>query len=107
MRARTNAVACLTLCCGLLHGWWSLPVPVPRSSGPAASSRAEVPKNLPGEIKAGEATRREVLLLLGEPDGRGDQDRWFTYGSSAGRGGVGWSLFYAVGAGTAAAPLAL
>jgi hypothetical protein len=99
MNVKATAGACLMLGCGVLHGCIVLPVPVPRSSGPAANSRAEISKSLPEQIVAGETTRREVLLLLGEPDGRGDKDRWFTFGSTVGRGGIGWSLFYAVGGG--------
>jgi len=100
MRTRATAAACLALCCGLLHGCIVLPVPVPRSSGPAASSRAEVSKTLPDQIIAGQTTRTQVLLTLGEPDGRGHQDRWFIYSSRVGRGGIGWSLVYAAGAGS-------
>jgi hypothetical protein len=33
------------------------------------------------------------------PDGRGEQDRWFSYASRVGRGGIGWELYWAVGAG--------
>ena len=99
MRTRAIGLACGVLCCGILHGCLILPIPVPRSSGPIAGSRAEVSNTLPEQVKAGETTRTDVLLLLGEPDGRGDLDRWFTYGSRVGRGGVGWELLWAVGAG--------
>jgi hypothetical protein len=33
-----------------------------------------------------------VLLELGEPDGRGSDDQWFTYGSAVRRGGLRWAL---------------
>src|SRR5271168_2510161 len=99
MRSKATALACVVLCCGILHGCLILPIPVPRSSGPVAGSRAEVSKTLPEQVKAGETTRTDVLLLLGEPDGRGDLDRWFTYGSRVGRGGVGWELLWMVGPG--------
>ena len=69
---RAKATACLTLCCALLHGCIVIPVPVARSSGPTDSSRAEVSNTLPEQIVSGRTTRTEVLLLLGEPDGRGD-----------------------------------
>lgn len=44
-------------------------VPMPRPLGPASGSRAEISKTLPDQIVAGQTTCREVLLLLGEPDG--------------------------------------
>jgi len=69
-------------------------VPVPRTSGPVADSRIEVPKTLPDQIVAGQTTRADVLRLLGEPDGRGHLDGWFTYGSHIERGGVGWLALY-------------
>jgi len=72
---------------------------MPRSSGPVQVSRAEVSKDLPARIVPGQTTRTEILLLLGEPDGRADRDRWFAYSSRVGRGGMGWKLFVAVGMG--------
>jgi hypothetical protein len=99
MHTKTAIAVCLALCCGLLQGCVVIPVPVPRSSGPTKSSRVEVSNTLPEQIIAGQTTRAQVLLLLGEPDGRGDLDRWFTYGSRVGRGGVGWALFIAAGLG--------
>jgi hypothetical protein len=96
-RARTAATALLIIGSGLLHGCFAIPVPVSRPSGPAAASRVEVSKTLPEQIVAGQTTRTEVLLLLGEPDGRGDLDRWFTYGSRIGRGGAGWALLWGFG----------
>jgi hypothetical protein len=103
LRTRAVSAALLVLGCGLLEGCVAIPIPVARSSGPVAGSRAEVSKALPEQIVVGHTTRTDVLLLLGEPDGHGYQDRWFAYGSSVGRGGVGWSLFIATygGAGVA------
>ncbi len=37
---------------------------------------------------AGQTTRRDVLLGLGDPDGKASDDRWFTYGSAISHGGV-------------------
>jgi hypothetical protein len=77
-----------------------LPVPVPTSSGPHGGSRAGLGAAAPSDIVAGETTRTQVLLKLGEPDVRGLDDLWFSYSSLVGRGGVGWTLVYAVGAGS-------
>jgi outer membrane protein assembly factor BamE (lipoprotein component of BamABCDE complex) len=83
----------------LLSACIVLPVPVPTSSGAHGGSRASLGTAAPSDIVAGETTRTEVLLKLGEPDVRGLDDRWFSYNSLVGRGGVRWTLVYAVGAG--------
>ena len=75
-------------------------LPVPRPAGPTRSSRIEVSAASLEQIVAGRTTRTEVLLLLGEPDGRADLDRWFTYGSRVLRGGVGWAMWVGQGVGT-------
>ncbi len=64
-------------------------IPFPLRTGPLADSRTNVPPEVPSSIAIGHTTRREVLLELGEPDGTGPADRWFTYGSAISRGGVG------------------
>jgi hypothetical protein len=81
----------------LLSGCIVLPAPIPTSSDPSRGSRASVGAAAPGDIVAGETTRTQVLLKLGEPDVRGLDDLWFSYSSLVGRGGVRWMLVYAAG----------
>lgn len=64
-------------------------IPFPLRSGPLADTRTNVPPEVPSSIAIGHTTRREVLLELGEPDGSGPADQWYTYGSAISRGGVG------------------
>ena len=73
-----------------------IPVPYVVLPGPLSDSRTNVPTEVPTSIVVGSTTRREVLLALGEPDGRGTNDRWYSYGSAVGQGGAG---VFAVGAG--------
>jgi hypothetical protein len=82
----------LVLACLILSGCsgWIVPVPLPQSAGPVATSRANVDEKTPDRIVANQTTRTQVLLTLGEPDGRGLDDRWFTYGTVARRGGIKW-----------------
>lgn len=37
---------------------------------------------------AGQTTRRDVLLGLGDPDGKAPDERWFAYGSAISHGGI-------------------
>jgi hypothetical protein len=46
------------------------------------NSRGDVAAETRNVAEAGRANRVDVLLALGEPDGRGIDDRWFTYASS-------------------------
>ena len=85
----------------LLPGCIVLPVPIPTSSGPSGGSRASVGTAAPAGIVAGETTRTQVLLKLGEPDVRGLNDLWFSYSALVGRGGVRWALVYGAAAGYA------
>lgn len=62
------------------------PVPlVPRYEG---GSRQNVGERMPDFIVEGTTTRDDLLLRMGEPDGRGPEDRWFAYGSRYNEGGV-------------------
>lgn len=82
--------ACATVvCCGVLSA--CIPIPIPRPSGPIAESRTPIGEQSLSKVVPKETTRTEVLLLLGEPDGRGPNDRWMVYTSVAGIGGVGWA----------------
>jgi hypothetical protein len=76
----------------LVAGCVMVPVPVERKAGPNPASRANIEDKPPPNIVIGQTTRAQVLLTLGEPDGRGFGDAWFTYGSIAERGGVHWYL---------------
>jgi len=89
----------------LLSGCIALPVPVPQSAGPKPDSRTNIGDKPPAGIVFGETTRTQVLLMLGEPDGRAADDGWFTYGSLAQRGGVHWLLFVATTGGGGAFPI--
>jgi hypothetical protein len=68
-----------------------------------SASRGNVPQEPPASINVGKSSRTDVLLLLGEPDGRAQDDSWFTYGMTHtwGVGGVlivgGWGTAGAVG----------
>lgn len=64
-------------------------VPFPVTPGPFPDSRTNVPAEVPPTIATGHTTRREVLFELGEPDGLGPGDRWYSYGSAISHGGVG------------------
>jgi outer membrane protein assembly factor BamE (lipoprotein component of BamABCDE complex) len=75
------------------------PVPLPPMYD--SGSRQNVGERMPDFIVQGETTRDDVLLRLGEPDGRGPGDRWIAYGSSYRTGGV--LFIIAVGGGGAAA----
>jgi hypothetical protein len=85
--SRTLLLTCLFLsgCAG-----WVVPVPVPQSAGPTRSSRANLDERTQDRVIATQTTRTQLLLLLGEPDGRGPEDSWFAYGTVARRGGIKW-----------------
>jgi outer membrane protein assembly factor BamE (lipoprotein component of BamABCDE complex) len=70
-----------------------LPIPVPRTSGANSAYRTEINDRVPESLVQGSTTRRQVLLELGEPDGRGSDDEWFTYQSVSRRGGLRWAVF--------------
>jgi hypothetical protein len=83
---------------GNLSGCIILPIPVARTSGAIPTYRSNIGDQAPATLVQGSTTRRQVLLELGEPDGRGADDRWFTYESVSRRGGLHWA--YVVGAET-------
>ena len=64
-------------------------VPFPLASGPLPDSRMNIPAQIPSAIAIGHTSRREVLLELGEPDGIGPNDAWYSYGSAFSHGGLG------------------
>ena len=86
------AVACAAFLTGC-------PVPLPPTYD--SGSRQNVGELIPDFIVNGETTRDDVLLRLGEPDGRGPGDSWFAYGSQYSKGGVLFVM--AAGGGAAAA----
>jgi hypothetical protein len=47
-----------------------------------SASRGNVAKEVPAVLLAGKSSRADVLLTLGEPDGRGPGDAWFTYATT-------------------------
>jgi hypothetical protein len=63
-------------------------VPIPIPSNPVGGWRQNLGDSMPTAIVEGKSTREDVLLALGEPDRRGADDRWFTYESAYGLGGV-------------------
>jgi hypothetical protein len=115
MRRKTRVRACrgavtlgaVVLTVLLLSGCVILPVPIERSAGPNPASRTNIEDKPPTGIVVGETTRTQVLFMLGEPDGRGLQDAWFSYGSVAERGGLHWYVLMAAatGKGAAAGPM--
>lgn len=64
-------------------------VPFPLASRPLPDSRTNIPEQVPSSIAVGRTSRREVLLELGEPDGSGPNDAWYSYGSAFSHGGLG------------------
>jgi hypothetical protein len=64
------------------------PIPVVQAQGPMKSSRTNLDERTSSRIVPKQTTRMQTLLMLGEPDGRGPGDSWFSYGSMAQRGGV-------------------
>jgi hypothetical protein len=89
-RAAAAAFLALTLC-----GCIVLPAPVHRWQGPSTGSRDNVSAASAPKIVEGQTTRLDLLLALGEPDGRGEQDQWFTYRTHKARGGWHWALILA------------
>src|SRR5215469_2626292 len=89
MRLRTQLVAYVA---ALLSGCIAVPVPVSHHAGPEPGSRANIGDAAPPTVVAGRTTRVQVLMNLGEPDGRGEGDSWFTYQSIENRGGVHWAI---------------
>jgi outer membrane protein assembly factor BamE (lipoprotein component of BamABCDE complex) len=62
--------------------------PVPIVPHYESGSRYNIGERMPDFIVEGATTRDDLLLHMGEPDGRGPEDRWFTYGSRYNEGGV-------------------
>jgi hypothetical protein len=92
-RSATNAVrgtclkrAATALAPAIISGCISIPLPV--TSGSLPDSRTNIPSTVPSSFAIGHTTRRDVLFELGEPDGVGPADGWYTYGSATSRGGV-------------------
>jgi len=88
----------------LASGCVFVPIPEQRTAGPHPGSRTNITEQPPRNIVIGQTTRTEVLLMLGEPDGSGLQEEWFTYGSVAERGGLHWADVW-VGFGFGGGPL--
>jgi len=67
-----------------------VPIPVHQSAGTHPSSRSTVADVSPPTLAIDNAARADVLMELGEPDGRAFDDSWFTYETVLQRGGVRW-----------------
>ena len=67
-------LACSLTACGL-------PLAYPPTMDSAW--RSQIKPSTGDSIQSGTTTRVDVLLKFGEPDGRGVDDRWFTYVSSS------------------------
>jgi hypothetical protein len=80
----STSVSCL-LAAWLFSG--CIPVVTPALLSP--DSRADLTAASQRGIEVGKTTRVDVLLALGEPDGRAADDRWFTY-SSLRASSAGW-----------------
>ncbi len=76
---RASAAVALAACTASLLSA-CIPILVPPTHD--SISRGNVPKKVPPELLAGKSSRTDVLLTLGEPDGRGPEDSWFTYAST-------------------------
>jgi hypothetical protein len=89
-------VAGLILCAALglsQAGCLVVPYPMHHKGGPNPNFRSSLDEG--SKLIEGTTTRRDVLLALGEPDGRGYDDRWFAYKAVEGRAGLHWG--YTVG----------
>ena len=62
--------------------------PVPLLPRDLQGSRHNLGERKPEFIVERVTTREEVLIRLGEPDGRWSEDQWFAYGSRRSEGGV-------------------
>ena len=84
--ARAATSAALAACALLSAGC----IPIVALPTLDSSSRGNVPAAVPSDLLVGTSSRIDVLLALGEPDGRGPDDRWFSYASTKtwGTGGV-------------------
>ena len=76
----------------ILSACIAVPIPVHQSAGAIPSYRSNIDEERTSKIVEGVTTRREVLLELGQPDGRAVDDHWFTYQSIARRGGTHWAI---------------
>jgi len=74
---RTARATSLVLCSGPLL---AACFPIVTSSTLDSNSRGNVPDSAATAIEVGKDSRTDVLLALGEPDGRGADDSWFSYG---------------------------
>lgn len=90
------------------HAYWSIagagsaalllagcPIPIP--PGYDRDSRENVAATAPEAIKAGETTREDVLMLLGEPDVVAIDESWIAYASTYTSGGL--AVLVAAGSG--------
>jgi len=71
--------------------WLDHTCPSPQVAGPVAWARTNIDAQTSNHIASQHTKRTEVLLMLGEPDGRARGDSWFTYGSVTRLGGVKWA----------------
>jgi hypothetical protein len=92
---RFSGLKTLLLAFALMSGC-APPIPVVQAKGPMKSSRTNLDERTSSRIVPKQTTRTQTLLMLGEPDGRGPDDSWFSYGSMAQRGGlrVIWYTYY-------------
>ena len=60
-------------------------IPIVTSPTLDLKSRGNVPDNASTVVEVGKSSRIDVLLALGEPDGRGPDDSWFSYGMTHSR----------------------
>ncbi len=83
--ARAATSAALAACALLSAGC----IPIVALPTLDSSSRGNVPAAVPSDLLVGTSSRIDVLLALGEPDGRGPDDRWFSmHRRKPGTGGV-------------------
>jgi hypothetical protein len=92
---RALALASTVAIAANLSGCIILPIPVARTAGAVNTYRSNIGDQTPTPFVQGTTTRRQVLLDLGEPDGRAADDSWFTYEAVSRRPGLHWA--YVVG----------
>jgi len=64
-----------------------VPIPIP-ATGDREDSRQNIADGVPDFIVAGQTTRADVLLALGDPDQRAEDDRCFLYLRTSDEGGI-------------------
>lgn len=91
----------LGIAAALLVSLLSYGCALPLVPGYEEGSRENLSRSVPKFIVSGKTTREDVLLELGEADGKALDESWLSYGCAFGRGGVLFVMAAGGGAGGA------